>query len=159
PSAAVVRPALEWSLEIAASGQPLPPVGFVADLGLILFGDDRTSRPHREAPNVPGLPVGLSRAYEDLVLGKIMTDWTVERAGDALRHYQGRDRSRGLAFVVNQFHERADFDGVLLSPAVLKALLEAPPDEVLARGWDALSRPGPHPHLVRLYEGLIAGTR
>src|SRR5437764_863491 len=78
---------------------------------------------------VPGLPGGLARSYEDLVLGKIYADATVERAGDAVRRYQGRDRGRGVAFVVNQFRERAGFGGVLLSPAVLKSLLEAPADE------------------------------
>src|SRR4051794_5030494 len=131
PAAAGVRPALEWALEVAAGGQPLPPVGFVADLGHVLLGSDRGARP-RDAAGQPGLPGGLARTYEDLVLGKVYADWTVERAGDALRRYQGRDRARGVAFVVNQFRERAEVGGVLLSPAVLKGLLDAPADEVLS---------------------------
>src|SRR5205814_9025804 len=65
---------------------------------------------------------------------------------------------RGAACVVNQFRERAGFGGVLLSPAVIKSLLEAPADEVLSRGWDSLNR-GVQPLLVELYEGLIAATR
>src|SRR5262249_45681768 len=65
---------------------------------------------------------------------------------------------RGVAFVVNQFRERAGFGGVLLSPAVIKGLLDVPADEVLSRGWDSLNR-GVEPLLVELYEGLIAGTR
>src|SRR6476469_2977397 len=92
PAPATVRPALEWGLEIAAEGQPLPPIGFVADLGNVLFALARDTRPHRDAATLPGLPVGLARTYEDLVLGKVFADWTVERAGDALRRYQGRDR-------------------------------------------------------------------
>jgi hypothetical protein len=159
PAAATVRPALEWALEIAAGGQPLPPVGFVTDLGNVLLALDRDTRPLRDFANSPSLPVGLTRGYEDLVLGKVFADRTVERAGDALRHYEGRDRSRGVAYVVNQFRERADFDGVLLSPAVIKALLEVPPEEVLARGWDSLGRSGVQPLLVRLHEGLIAAVR
>ncbi len=159
PAAATVRPALEWALEIASGGQPLPPVGFVADLGNVLLGLDRDARPQRDPAGLPGLPGGLARTYEDLVLGKVFADWTVERAGDAVRRFQGRDRARGVAFVVNQFRERAGFEGVLLSPAVFKSLLEAPPDEVLARGWDALSRAGVQPLLVRLYENLIAASR
>src|SRR5262245_53477189 len=135
PAAAGVRPALEWALEVAAAGQPLPPVGFVADLGHVLFGPDRDAHPVRDAAAVPGLPAGLMRSYEDLVLGKLYADWTVERAADAVRRYAGRDRSRALAFVTERFRDRAGFGGVLLSPAVLKGLLEAPPDEVLARGW------------------------
>src|SRR5262245_34558609 len=47
PTAASVRPALEWALEVAAGGQPLPPVGFVADLGHVLLNTDRPTRgPH-----------------------------------------------------------------------------------------------------------------
>jgi hypothetical protein len=159
PTSSTVRPAIEWALEIAAGGNKLPPIGFVADLGHILFGLDGDSRPHRDAPQLPGLPVGLARAYEDLVLGKVITDWTIERSGHALRSYHGRDRARGLAFVVNQFRDRAGFEGVLLSPAVLKSLFEASPDDVLARGWDSLTRAGVQPLLVQLYEGLIAATR
>ena len=57
-----VRPALEWALEIASAGQPLPPVGFVADLGFTALGKDRQSRQGGEDA---GLAHGLLRAYED----------------------------------------------------------------------------------------------
>src|SRR5947209_16254404 len=106
PSAATVRPALEHALEIVAGGHSLPPVGFVGDLGTIVFefGRDAASgRPGRDLSGVAGLPAGLMRRYEDLVLGKFYTDWTFDRAGDVLRHLGGRDRHRGLAFLVGQF--------------------------------------------------------
>jgi hypothetical protein len=127
-------------------------------VGHVLLDTDRDDRVRRDVAGQPGLPGGLARTYEDLVLGKVFADWTIERAGDAVRRYQGRDRGRGVAFVVNQFRERAGFGGVLLSPAVIKSLLEIPTDEILARGWDALSR-GVQPLLVELYEGLIAAVR
>jgi hypothetical protein len=158
PTAAGVRPALEWALEIAAGGHPLPPVGFVADIGHVLLGTNRDTRPRRGAIAQAGVPVVLTRTYEDLVLGKVFADRTIERAGDAVHRYQGRDRSRAVAFIVNQFHERAGFGGVLLSPAILKALLDAPADEVLSHGWDSLSVTV-QPPLVELYEELIASTR
>src|SRR5205823_10704449 len=91
PAAAGVRPALEWALEVAAGGQPLPPVGFVADLGHVLLDADGDVRHRRDSPGLPGLPGGLARTYEDLVLGKVFADWTVERAGDAVRRFQGRN--------------------------------------------------------------------
>ncbi len=157
-TAATVRPCLEWALEVAANGQPLPPPGFVADLGHGAFGTDPADRA-RPAAAGPGLPAGLARTYEDYVLGKVYSDCTFERAGDALRRYQGRDRARGLAFVVNQFRERAGFGGVHLSPAVVKALLHDPPDRVLSEGWESLSRDGLLPLLPALYEDLIAAAR
>src|SRR6516225_5123045 len=33
PSAGRVREVLEWAKEVASAGQPLPPVGFLADVG------------------------------------------------------------------------------------------------------------------------------
>jgi hypothetical protein len=155
---ATVRDALEWSLAVVSGGEPLPPIGFLADLGTLAFALDREERADRGNLAVPGLSAAVARAYEDYVLGKLYADWTFERAGDALRRYQGRDRGRGLAFVINQFRARAAFDGVHLSPAVIRAALERPQEEVLAQGWESL-RGGLMPLLAQLYESLIASTR
>jgi hypothetical protein len=163
PTAAMVRPALRWALEIASAGEPLPPVGFVADLGHAAIGADWEAKSGREATPVPGLPPALTRTYEDYVLGKLYADWTFARAGDALRRYQRaeqeRDQARGLTFLVQQFRARADFSGVELSPGVIKALLESPAHEVLAQGWDVLSHEGLHPLLEELYNSLIGAAR
>src|SRR5829696_1931119 len=77
PAAATVRPSLEWAMEVASSGEPLPPVGFVADVGHVAFGADIDQR-HKETQQVPGWPPTLARAYEDHVLGKLYADWTFE---------------------------------------------------------------------------------
>ena len=37
PVDSTVEPALAWSLEIAAQGEPMPPVGLVADVGHLLL--------------------------------------------------------------------------------------------------------------------------
>ncbi len=159
PAAAEVRPALEWCLEAAAAGQPLPPPGFVADAGNVALGRDGEARPGREERAVPGVPHGLLRAYEDHVLGNLYTDWTFAEAGEILRTYQGRDRARGLTFILEQFRGRAGWDGVELPPGVLKGLLDVPPEQALAEGWEALDRDGPHPLLGELLESLIAACR
>src|SRR5215217_5498262 len=75
-AAANVRHVLEWALEIAAGGQPLPPVGVVADLGHAAFGADRDPRAGREPLATLGLPPALMRTYEDHVLGKVYADWS-----------------------------------------------------------------------------------
>jgi hypothetical protein len=157
PTAATVRPALEWALEVVGSGQPLPPLGFVADVGNAVFTSERPAS--AAFAEIPDFPAGLARSYEDHVLGKLYADWTFERAGDALRRYQGRDRARGLAFFLQQFRERADFGGAHLSPALIKTLLELPPEEVLAEGWGLLTREGLFAVLPPLYEELIAAAR
>ena len=139
PVAATVKPVLEWALEIAAGGQPLPPIGVVADFGHAAFGSDRDPRAVREHLTIPHLPPGLMRTYEDHVLGKLYADWTFERAGDAMRRFQGRDRARGLAYVVRQFRDRAHFGGVELSPGVIRSLAELAPDDPLRRGWESIA--------------------
>jgi len=160
PTRTTVRRILEWALEIASTGDPLPPVGFVADLGHAAFALDEGERARGDPVVVPGLPAGLARTYEDHVLGKAYADWTFARASEALRRYPaGRDRARGLAFLLNQFRERADFAGAHLNPAVLKTLLDDPPEKTLQEGWDSLQRDGLSSLLIELYESLTAAAR
>jgi hypothetical protein len=158
PAGARAKLVLEWALEIAANGHPLPPVGFVADLGLIAYGFDPSGET-AEHIEVPGWPATVARSYEDHVLGKVYADWTFERATDALRRYQGRDRAKGLAYVVKQFRDRAGLGGVELSPAVLRGMLSTNPDDLLAQGYETLSTDGPVPVLVRQYEELVSAAR
>lgn len=158
PTAALVRPALEWALEIASGGQPLPPVGFVADLGNVAYGHDR-GRAARDHSEVPGWPHALARSYEDHLLGKVYADWSFERATDALRRYTGRDQAKGLAYVVKQVRERARIGGVELSPAVLRGMIPTPGEELLAQGYTSLTEKGPMPLLVSQYEALVSAAR
>ena len=44
PAASTVRSILEWAMEVASGGHPLPPVGFIADVGHIAFGADAEHR-------------------------------------------------------------------------------------------------------------------
>jgi hypothetical protein len=159
PSASTVRSALEWAMEAAAGGQPLPPPGFIADVGHVAFGEDWDARGRRDAAAAPNLPANLLSTYEDHVLGKFFADWTFSNASDALKRYEGRNRARGLAFVLNQFRERSGFGGVVFSPGVIKAALESPPEEVLLQGHDSLKREGPDDLLLEMYTDLIEAAR
>ena len=159
PNAASVGPALRWTLELSGAGEPMPPVGVVADVGHLVFGHGRDLGPQRAAPEVPGWPDGLVRSYEDHVLGRLDADGTMARAADALARYRGRDRDRGLAFVIGQLQRRSGAPGVLLNPAAVKGALEAPADAFLDGGWELLARDGPMPVLVTLHEGFVAAAR
>src|SRR5262245_12127749 len=160
PSAGTVRPALEWAREMLSQGMPLLPIGFVADLGHVAFGMDWESRTSRHKLAVPSLPPNLLATYEDHVLGKIYADWTFSSAGETLRRYkEGRDRNRGLAYIVNQFRRRAELIGVDFSPGIRKTVLNESPDDVLRQGFESLQKDGLHPHLATLYDSLIDGTR
>jgi len=159
PVGSTVKHILEWTLEIAAGGQPLPPIGVVADLGHAAYGADRDARAPREHLALPGLPPALMRTYEDHVLGKVYADWTFERASDAMRRFQGRDRARGLAYVIRQFRDRCSYGGIEMSPGIIRSLLEAQPEDLLRRGWESLTAHGPMPLVLDLYESLIAAVR
>jgi len=77
-----------------------------------------------------------------------------------LRRFRpGREQARGLAFLIDQLRDRAGFSGVMLSPGILKSMLEGPPEEVLTAGWQSLERDGPQPRLLSLLESLIAAVR
>jgi hypothetical protein len=94
PSAETIAPALEWSLEMASAGVPLPSLGFVADAGQIAVGGSTAAAPggERPSPSAAGLDPGLAREYEDYVLGRLYADLTFQRAADAILRSQGRDR-------------------------------------------------------------------
>jgi len=145
-------------LQAASAGLALPPLGFIADLGEVAFGLDGVARPSAGVA-VAALPINLMRTYEDHVLGKLYADWSFTRAAEALRRYEGRDRARGLAFLLSRFKERSGFDGVHFSPGVLKGLLEAAPEDLLRQGWESLRQDGVHQLNERLMQSLIAAAR
>ncbi|MCU0703950.1 MAG: hypothetical protein MUF18_08245 [Fimbriiglobus sp.] len=158
PTAATVKAALTSALHIASGDQPLPPLGFVGDIGAVAFGTEG-GKWSKQLPEIPGWPHTLTRAYEDHLLGKLFADWTFERASDALRRYSEADQGKGLAYVVKQFRARGKLGGVSLSPAVLRAMLTANPDELLRQGYDLFTRDGPNPILLAQYEDLVKAAR
>lgn len=165
PAVETVPRVLEWAVEIASAGGPLPALGFVGDVGHLVFAHEDRDAAERRAIEVPGWDAADVRAYEDYVLGKLYADATFERAADAVAHYPaGRDRSRGLAFLIEQMQRRARLlkskrgGGVLLSPGILKDLLRRPAEELHAEGWDSL-RGGLDPLLLELHAGLVAAMR
>ena len=158
PAVATVKPALEWALEVASSGQPLLPVGFLADLGSIAFGTE-SGKQAKESNPIPGWPGASARMYEDFLLGKFYADWSFERATEALRRYEGHDRAKGLGYVVKQFRERAKLGGVELSPGIIRGLLGRSAEDNLREGYELLERGGPSAILVKQYDDLTRAAR
>ncbi|MFY7953440.1 MAG: hypothetical protein ACOVT5_13125 [Armatimonadaceae bacterium] len=158
PSAATVKAALSYAHQIAALHHPLPPIGFVADVAAVAFGTDGGKWTKGQA-ELPGWSSALTRGYEDHLLGKLYADWTFERASDALRRYPEADQGKALAYVIKQFRTRGKLGGVSLSPAVLRSLLAANPDDLLHQGYDLFTRDGPNPLLVSQYEELVKAAR
>lgn len=158
PSAGTVKAALTYAHQIASLHHPLPPLGFVGDVAAVAFGTDG-GKWTKQHPDIPGWQHTLTRAYEDHLLGKLYADWTFERASDALRRYPEADQPKALAYVIKQFRTRGKVGGVVLSPAVLRSLLGANPDDLLHQGYELFTRDGPNPLLVSQYEELVRAAR
>lgn len=155
-----IQEPLEWALEIVSRGDPLPPIGFLADLGHLCLGMDWETRQFRDSRSLAGLPINQIRTYEDHVLGKLYADWTFTRASEAIRGYQGRDRARGLAFLVEQFRQRCGFSGVDLAPGVIKQMLKIAPEKLLADAWESQKiNQKTQQFIADLYDGLIHTCR
>jgi hypothetical protein len=145
---ALVPAVIEWALEALVEGIPLPPLGFIADLGHLALREDHHSRESGREEGLPNalalLPSALVRQYEDWVLGKLYVDRSFDRAVDALRRYAGkRDRAKGLAFVLQQMGLRAGYQGVIISPAVLRDLKRQDGSAVFAKAAESLAQHGP----------------
>ncbi len=150
PSPKAVPDILEWALETLVEGIPLPPLGVVGDIGHLVFAEAGLSveSPPAEEHHLTGqkhpLPSPLVRQYEDLVLGKLYGDRTFDRAVDGLRRYADRrDRAKGLAFLLQQIGSRAGYQGVMLSPAVIRDLKRLDGAEVLGQASESFSKQGP----------------
>ena len=159
-ASASVNDALEWGLEIVAAGEPMPPLGFVADVGYLIFGVDESTSQRREPVDIPDWPAAEFAIYDDHVLGKLYADSSFDRATEAVARYGSRrDRVKALAYVINQLRQRAGLGGWNFSPGVIKGLQQGETDKFLAEGWESLTTDGPHPLLRESYAELIAGVR
>jgi hypothetical protein len=158
PTPARVQDTLNWAFALAADGHPLPPLGFLTDAGLVGFGFDPSGDPPG-IPALPSWPPALSRGYDDYLLGKLYSDWTFERAADALRRYPDADRPRALGYVVRQMGERNGFPKLELPVAALRALRDVSAVELLREGEELWHASGPGEFLKAQYEHLTAAAR
>ncbi|MCE9532702.1 MAG: hypothetical protein K8T89_16520 [Planctomycetes bacterium] len=158
PNTTTLSTVLRWALFIADAGMPVPPTGFIADVGHTALGKDRGQR---KSVTIPGWPPGLERSYEDHVLGKLCADGSFLRACDALKRIEADKQPLGLAYLIKQYRERGEFGGVEMSPGVIRGLIDRvnSPEELLHRGWESLQQSGPMPLLIEHYEQIVAATR
>ncbi|MSU77350.1 MAG: hypothetical protein EXS16_04550 [Gemmataceae bacterium] len=157
PRADRVAAVCDWALALAAEGEPVPPLGFVADIGHAVFR--AATSLHAETLEIAGWPATLTRAYADTVLGRLLADSMFERAGDALRTYTSADRARGLAFLIAQLRNRVGIPGGQCSPSLLKTLRDADGDELLAEAIESFHRVGPMPMLLDFQQQIVQAMR
>lgn len=152
-----VRPTLQWARTIVSDGQPLPLLGLVGDLGqMATAGESTTSEAGDGSLNAEWS--SAMRSYEDHVLAKFFADRHFERASDIVRTLRNGLQDRGVAYLINQFRKHCDIGGVLLSPSVIKALLDLPPREVVSMAQSAWTADD-HAMLRQQLLALVAACR
>ena len=151
-----VYSALVWAHRMASDGNPLPAVGFLADVGRSAISSerDRTSR-----GELLGIDSTITRRYDDYVIGKLRSDLSFEKAADAAAYYQDEDREKAIVYLISRIAERAKIGGAMLSPAVTKSLLKIDPDEVLREAWENVEQDGFGDQLLNHWRRLIAQIR
>lgn len=146
--------------EVVSSEDATPPVGFLADLSCILLGQFTFNLNNRK--ELPFWPLSEMRAYEDYVLGKLLTDWTIERISDAIKQYEKEDQAKAIAFVFRQLWNRLNLNGVEISPAIPRGFLKETPSSLYERGLTYIQTQKNHATqtlILKQYSELIAAFR
>lgn len=153
-----VKHSLSWAMEIVSQGDPLPCLGLVADIGLIATHQN-VSDFKNEFDNEVAHDPATKRQYEDYVLGKMFADYSFEQASDALAKYEARDHRRAVAYLVSRVCDRTNIDGAILSLAVVKSLLDLPPEEVIERAVNQVRDNGRLEYLSDDFKAMIVNVR
>lgn len=161
PRSENVATILGWAHAWTSEGDPLPPLGLVADIAHLALGLDAgedTSRRGEWSTRL-GIDPGLIRSYDDSVLGKLYADWSFQRAADALGRYQGDDRTKALVYLLRRIQDRAKLPGVVINPAEIKSLAQQPAAQLLAEGWETIENHGVHTLVADMYPEVTVRLR
>lgn len=148
--------AIAGAILACASELPaMPPPGVIADIAVLLGG----ARPTVDAP-VAGDDAlrGALRAYDDDVLGRLVTTARFDDVLAAFAHLPAARRAHAVALVVGALCERAGFKGIQVSPASLRRALARSRDEREASGRAEL-RTATAARLADAYQQLARGAR
>lgn len=146
------------SILACASELPaLPPPAVIADVAALLSG----ARANTDPPTTPdeALRVAL-RAYDDDVIGRIVTTARFDDVLAAYAHLPEVQRPQAVALVVGALLERSSFAGLSVSPGSLRRALARPRDEREMLGRAALREGGDVVDtLADAYQRLARGAR
>ncbi len=134
----------------------MPPPGVIADVAILLGG----SRPQTDPPAALDDALrGALRAYDDDVLGRLVTTARFDDVLAAFAHLAPVKRPVAVALVVGALCERAGFKGMSVSPASLRRALARPRDERDTAGKAELRAGHAAQRLAEQYMQLARGAR
>lgn len=134
----------------------MPPPGVIADVATLLAG----VRPQTDPASVADEALrGAMRAYDDDVLGRLVTTARFDDVLAAFAHLPAIKKPVAVALVVGALCERSGFKGLSVSPASLRRALARPRDERETAGRAELRGGTMAPRLAEAYTQLARGAR
>lgn len=151
--------ALQWAFKLLSDGHPIPLLSFVSDLGHFANRNATDSPQEGETHfREKRINSAIVRRYEDYVLGKLYADLSLERGIDGLQRYSDRERDHAISYLINQVAQRAQLNGISISPSVVKGLLAMKPAR-LAEELEKVQSTEVSQELIQEFEGLIQSVR
>jgi hypothetical protein len=134
----------------------MPPPGVIADIAVLLGG----ARPQTDPLGIHDDALrGAMRAYDDDVLGRLVTTARFDDVLAAFAHLPAVKKPVAVALVVGALCERSGFKGMSVSPASLRRALARPRDERDAAGRVELRAGTMASRLAESYTQLARGAR
>jgi len=134
----------------------MPPPGVIADIAVLLGG----ARPQTDPAIVADEALrGAIRAYDDDVLGRLITTPRFDDVLAAFAHLPAVKKPIAVALVVGALCERSGFKGLSVSPGSLRRALARPRDERDLAGKAELRTGAAAARLAESYTMLARGAR
>lgn len=153
-----VRAALTWCDAVLAAGSPLPPAGFVADLGCTVLAGDVELSPQVCAIDSAVWPAAQRRCYDDYVVAKLYADPAFAKAVTAISGYTDDEKPRALAYLTGALQNCIGFGGMILPRQAVRELLALDDDSLSSQLSQASGQPM-EAVLPELYEELVNAAR
>ncbi len=146
-----------WVQAALAERPHLPPVGVVADVGLVATGAPLSGAAPFDV--APPLRAAL-QAYEDHLLARLAADPRLDAIRDALASLSPAVRADAVALLATQLFDRLEVTHTAgLSPAVARRLLSRKVRDLADAGRAALLSPALSEKLAAAYDELARAAR
>lgn len=149
-----------WILAVLTETPELPPIGIIADLGILLTEQTGLTQSFAISNTDPELR-NIIRAYEDYVLNKLITDSRLRSAKDAYQRLSSVQRPLAVGFFVKTILERLKFDtNILMAPEFVRNFAKVSHEEIQHLGLTVLEcKDDINKYLINAYKRLIELAR
>lgn len=146
-----------WTLAVLTETPELPPIGIIADLGILLTEQADLVQSSAISNIDPELR-NIIRAYEDYVLNKLIIDPRLGSAKDAYQRLPSVQQPLAVGFFVKTILERLKFDtNILMAPEFVRNFVKSSHEDfglTVLESQDVINK-----YLINAYERLVELAR